>query len=261
MCILVPSNVDCSLKVRDEYALIIACVGVGNVGQLCMDVLISSLEPVFVGYLNSPSVPPIVGSSPYPELTSSPPLACSLELYDDDSRKLSFLQVRVPVFSGARDQFGKEIAHFVSEQKFSRVILLSSSFAMTRKDQQLRGPPLQFTSTHPSDDLEALSRIGLTQLVQEEVVDYDSPNGRMALNLPGSGATLCIYSSLEKMKSVPTTLLNMFTCDGDNRNDAFFMAHAINGWLKINPAEGVEPWRTPECWKMLFGSACDPALY
>lgn len=80
MCILVPSNGDYSLKVRDEYTLIIACVGVGNVGQLCMDVLISSLEPVFVGYLNSPNVPPIVGSSPYPELISSPPLACSLEV-------------------------------------------------------------------------------------------------------------------------------------------------------------------------------------
>ncbi|VDO08058.1 unnamed protein product [Rodentolepis nana] len=248
MCKFVPSNVDHSLKVRDEYTLIIACVGVGNVGQLCMDVLISSLEPVFVGYLNSSSVPPIVGSTPYPELISSPSLACSLELYDDDSRKLSFLQVRVPVFSGARDQFGKELAHFVSEQKFSR-------------DQQLRGPPLQFTSTHSSDDLEALSRIGLTQLAQEEVIDYDSHGGRMVLNLPGSGATISIYSSLEKMKSVPTILLNMFTCDGDNRNDAFFMAHAINGWLKINPAEGVEPWKSPECWKMLFGSAYDPALY
>lgn len=83
----------------------------------------------------------------------------------------------------------------------------------------------------------------------------------MALNLPGSGATLSIYSSLEKLKSIPTVLLNLFTCDGDNRNDAFFMAHAINGWLKINPADGVEPWKTPECWKMLYGSAFDPALY
>lgn len=157
MCIFIPSNVNQSLKIRDEYTLIIACVGVGNVGQLCMDVLISSLEPVFVGYLSSPSVPPIVGSSPYPELPSSPTLACSLEvickhvslftyvlvflpnllyhfqLYDDDSRKLSFLQVRVPVFSGARDQFAKEIAHFISEQKFARIVLISSSFAMTRK--------------------------------------------------------------------------------------------------------------------------------
>ena len=80
MCSLVSYNSDCSLKNRDRYTLIIACVGTGNVGQLCMDVILSSTEPVFVGYLDSPYVPPVVGPSPYPEMDSSPPLACSLEV-------------------------------------------------------------------------------------------------------------------------------------------------------------------------------------
>lgn len=163
MCFLVSSTPECSLKVRQGYTLIVACAGVGNVGQLCMDVLISSIESVFAGYLDSAHVPPVVGPPPYPELPSTAPLACSLEvffscicynssgnrtsryyyflpyyssvfqLYDDDFRKLSLLQVRAPVFPGAHDRFATEIVDFTMQQKFSRVILLSSSFAMTRK--------------------------------------------------------------------------------------------------------------------------------
>lgn len=83
----------------------------------------------------------------------------------------------------------------------------------------------------------------------------------LALNLPGSGAALSLFSALEKARTVPAVLLNTFTCDGDNRNDAFFMAHALNGWLKVNPADGAVSWKTPKCWKMLYGSGFDPALY
>ncbi|CDI98673.1 proteasome assembly chaperone 2 [Echinococcus multilocularis] len=265
MCFLVSSNPECSLKGRQGYTFIIACAGVGNVGQLCMDVLISSIESAFAGYLNSPHVPPVVGPPPYPELSSTAPLACSLELYDDDSRRLSLLQVRVPVFPGARDRFATEIVDFIMQQKFSRVVLLSSSFAMTRKDQQLRGPPLQYsvTSATKVEDIEALSRIGLMKLVREEVLDGDNQSvaSYLALNLPGSGAALPLFSAMEKAQTIPAVLLNTFTCDGDNRNDAFFMAHALNGWLKVNPVNGAVSWKTPKCWKMLYGNSFDPALY
>ncbi|VDK32385.1 unnamed protein product, partial [Taenia asiatica] len=265
VCFLVSYTPECSLKVRRGYTLVIACAGVGNVGQLCMDVLISSIESVFAGYLNSAHVPPVVGPPPYPEIPSTAPLACSLELYDDDFRKLSLLQVRAPVFPGAHDRFATEIVDFIKQQKFSRVILLSSSFAMTRKDQQLRGPPLQYSVTSATrvEDIEALSRIGLMKLVEEEVPggDMENDSTHLALNLPGSGAALSLFSALEKAQTVPTVLLNTFTCDGDNRNDAFFMAHALNGWLKVNPADGAVSWKTPKCWKMLYGCGFDPALY
>ncbi|VDM33578.1 unnamed protein product [Hydatigera taeniaeformis] len=265
MCILVSSTPERSLKSRKGYTIIISCAGVGNVGQLCMDVLISSIESIFAGYLNSDYVPPIVGPPPYPELTSTAPLACSLELYDDDFRKLSLLQVRAPVFPGVHSRFATEIVDFIMRQKFARVILLSSSFAMTRKDQQLRGSPLQYSVSLATkvEDIEALSRIGLMRLVKEEVSDGGMKNGvsHLAFNLPGSGTALSLFSELEKMETVSTILLNTFTCDGDNRNDAFFMAHALNGWLKVNPADGAVSWRTPKCWKMLYGSGFDPALY
>lgn len=67
-------------KNRDGSTLIAACVGVGNVGQLCMDVLISTLDAKFIAYLDSSCVQSVTGPNPYPELSASPAIACSMEV-------------------------------------------------------------------------------------------------------------------------------------------------------------------------------------
>lgn len=68
-------------KNRAGSTLIVACVGVGNVGQLCVDVLISSLQCEFIGYLDSTSLPAVNGAAPYPDLGHlGPQIACSLEV-------------------------------------------------------------------------------------------------------------------------------------------------------------------------------------
>ncbi|VDD83581.1 unnamed protein product [Mesocestoides corti] len=262
MVLRCPGTAETSSVRRQGYSFIIACVGVGNVSQLCMDVLISTLMPTFTCYLDSPFIPPLVGPAPYSEIVSSPPLACSLELYDDISRQLSFLQVRAPVFSGCRSRFAADLVEFILTEGFSSVVLLSSSFAMTRKDRQLRGPPLQYAASMSAstEDIESLSSLGLSELLEEAVLDGDSVD-KLSLNLLGSGVALPLFYALKKNQTISTFLLNTFTCDGDNRDDALFMAHALNSLLKAFPSDFPVSWKTPGNWRRLYGTAVDPLLY
>ncbi|BHF76269.1 Proteasome assembly chaperone 2 [Sparganum proliferum] len=249
----------------EKEALIVAVVGVGNVSQLCMDLLISTLKTNFVGYLESPCIPALVGAAPYSTDPGKPFLAGSLELYHVPDRKTFLLQTRAPNFAGTRKKFAAELQNFVLQHKFSKVVLLSSSFAMARKDAQLLGLPVEFAMTGFPDSANQLLRsLGLSEIPKEEGPNGDTSERRR--NIPGSGCAEALFSSLSS-GGVSTALLNFFTSEGDNRGDAVYMANLLDSWLHLLSPQavsaGVDPtkWRTPDCWKFLYGADPDPALY
>uniref|UniRef100_A0A183TEH5 Proteasome assembly chaperone 2 n=2 Tax=Schistocephalus solidus TaxID=70667 RepID=A0A183TEH5_SCHSO len=245
--------------------LVVAVVGVGNVSQLCLDLLISSLKTSFVGYLESPCIPAVVGAAPYTTDPSKPFLTGSLELYHIPDRKTFLLQTRAPNFAGTRKKFAVELQNFVMQNKFSKVVLLSSSFAMARKDAQLLGLPVQFALTGLPDSVEQLLRsLGLAEIPKEEGPSGDTSGPR--LNIPGSGCAEALFSSLST-GGAPTALLNFFTSEGDNRGDAVYMANFLDSWLHLLTPQavsaGMNPskWKTPDCWALLYGADPDPTLY
>ena len=59
------SNLKCRWLIELFYFLCQPAVSVGNVGQLSVDLLISSLQPVKIAKLDHPVFVPVVGSDPY----------------------------------------------------------------------------------------------------------------------------------------------------------------------------------------------------
>ena len=78
--------------------------------------------------------------------------------------------------------------------------------------------------------------------------------------IPGGGLTRRFLSLSSSLSNIQIAAILQFVLEGDNRNDAEYLASVVSGILKL----GVKPgsWVQPESWKVgLFGTPHDQALY
>ena len=92
-----------SLTGLEGHSLVLACVSVGNVGQLATDVLLASLQAAgqlsLLTQLHHPAVIPVVGADPLQ--AEGADLTCGLQLYRSSQHKLLILQVRSGLLPGS----------------------------------------------------------------------------------------------------------------------------------------------------------------
>ncbi|KAL5987195.1 hypothetical protein ACLOJK_041192 [Asimina triloba] len=100
-------------------------LSIGNVGQLAVDLLISSIGAQKIGYLDDPSLLPCVGNDAY---RSSPGghIALPLEAYDCPLHALTLIQQRSPIIKGMMIQFAKNFASFAVGAGKKHIVVLSS---------------------------------------------------------------------------------------------------------------------------------------
>ncbi|KAJ7551012.1 hypothetical protein O6H91_07G129900 [Diphasiastrum complanatum] len=105
--------------------LVLPVLSIGNVGQLAVDLLISSLGAERIGFLEDPNVLPCVGNDPFgPEPEGR--LTVALELYRDVKRELGILQQRSPVAKGSMLKYAKNLATWAKSAGFKEIVILSS---------------------------------------------------------------------------------------------------------------------------------------
>lgn len=131
--------------------LIFPSISIGNVPQLAIDLLITTLKIPLVGYLPSPYLVPCAGTREDPTDTGRGGISCPLEgvcvcreaadiVYFDAEQKLTIIQQRSPFISHlAKTPFVRDLWAFISCYTFSKVIMLASSDAARRTDQQITG--------------------------------------------------------------------------------------------------------------------------
>lgn len=103
------------------YTLILPSVSVGNVGQLSVDLLISTLGMRRTGRIFDTSFIPLVGADPYDE--NSEDICTSVDFYVSDEKKLVALQIRSPLVNKP-SKFFYDILNFVTDHKISKVIIV-----------------------------------------------------------------------------------------------------------------------------------------
>ena len=111
------------IKIPDEinlenYTLILPSVAVGNVGQLCIDLLISSLDMYKIGSLWNSMFLPICGLDPYNKNSTS--LCTTADFYLGRCHNIILLQLRSP-YVGSSNDFFNELAQFIQRKKISKV--------------------------------------------------------------------------------------------------------------------------------------------
>ncbi|NXN42221.1 PSMG2 protein, partial [Rhinoptilus africanus] len=244
------------------FTLLMPAVSVGNVGQLAIDLVISTFNMTKVGYFYTDCLVPMVGNNPYATAEeNSMELSINAEVYSLPSKKLVVLQIRSPFIKNKYRPFCQTLLSWVKSSKCDRVIVLSSSHAYQCDDEQLLGTPLRYLLT---PDLEKAVG-GLMQELNwkemEKVAAYPGINDKV-LHIPGGGITKLLFTE-SCSKGIQMAVLLKFCSEGDNIPDAFALVNYLNEWHQLIKSEvnTSSQWKIPSSWRLLFGNGLPPALF
>ncbi|XP_036678917.1 proteasome assembly chaperone 2 isoform X2 [Balaenoptera musculus] len=119
--------------------LLMPAVSVGNVGQLAIDLIISTLNMCKIGYFYTDCLVPMVGNNPYATAEeNSTELSINAEVYASPSKKLVALQLRSIFIKYKSKSFCEKLLSWVKSSNCAKVVVLSSSHSYHRNDLQLR---------------------------------------------------------------------------------------------------------------------------
>lgn len=259
------SSQSSALSFRD-FTLVMPAVAVGNVGQLAVDLIVSTLNMSRVGHIHTDCLIPMAGNNPYASSKEDgEELHTPAEVYTAAELKLAVLQIRAPILQSKTKRFRQLLVSWIKSSCFSRTVVLSSSHAYQRDDQQLQGTPLRYLVT-PSllkGSADALKELGWREM--ERVPAFPGltdGNTEPRLCIPGGGITKGLYTDSCK-EDLPLAVLLLFCSEGDNIPDAFALANHLNDWLHLLDDNSKQPnkWKIPTSWSLLFGNGIPPALF
>ncbi|XP_048128912.1 proteasome assembly chaperone 2 isoform X2 [Rhodamnia argentea] len=136
---------------EDCATLVLPALSIGNVGQLAVDLLVSTLRAERTGFLDDPNILPCIGNDAYGPVPSGE-LALPLEAYGSPSNAVTLVQQRSPVIKGMMIEFAKNLADFaVSSGKKHIVVLSSLDFGKWRSIDTSSGLQTYYLSSSSSD--------------------------------------------------------------------------------------------------------------
>ncbi|XP_069476930.1 proteasome assembly chaperone 2 [Ambystoma mexicanum] len=250
-----------------DYSLILPAVSVGNVGQLAVDLIISTLNMVKVGYIYTDCLVPMAGSDPYAVSIGKSELSINAEVYFLAERKLAVLQIRSPVIKNKSKAFRQMLVSWIKRSEFAQVILLSSSHAYQRDDQQLLGTPFRYLVTPAMQNSVGEALRDLHWKEMETVAAYPGVSeSEKRIWIPGGGITKSLYTD-SCTEGIHLAVLLKFCSEGDNIPDAFSLVNYLNEWMPLvehsigDSTETPAKLKIPNSWRLLFGSGLPPALF
>ncbi|PIA55554.1 hypothetical protein AQUCO_00700094v1 [Aquilegia coerulea] len=259
--------------IHDECStLILPALSIGNVGQLAIDLLVSSSRAERIGYLDDSSVLPCVGNDAYAPVPQGV-LALPLEAYESLSNALTLVQQRSPIVKGMMIEFAKNLADFAATNGKKHVVVLSSLDSGRRQKIDMSSP--DGTDDHCEKlGWKVLQEYNIDQrrwkllsslaegnssedasLFEDELLDED-----YYPSLPFAAFFSCC-----KAKGLKVTCVLSYCSEGDNIADSLQMADAVCKLLGLNPKKlsGNEGsgWLIPPSWKTVYGPPSDMSLY
>nr|XP_057903337.1 proteasome assembly chaperone 2 [Doryrhamphus excisus] len=253
-----------SMPIFKDVTLVMPAVAVGNVGQLAVDLIISTLNLRRVGYLHTDCLIPMAGNNPYAtSKDDEEELHTAAEVYAAPELKLAVLQIRAPIVKTKSKKFSQLLLSWIKSSGFSRTVVLSSSHAYQRDDQQLQGTPIRYLIT-PSllkASADALKELGWREMERvPPCPGHVDGNVEPRLFVPGGGITKGLFTD-SCANEVPLAVLLIFCSEGDNIPDAFTLLNHLNDWLHLLDPKQEAKWKIPASWSLLFGSGIPPALF
>ncbi|XP_062056204.1 proteasome assembly chaperone 2 isoform X1 [Lepus europaeus] len=252
------------------FTLLMPAVSVGNVGQLAIDLIISTLDMCKIGYFYTDCLVPIVGNNPYATAKeNAAELSTNAEVYSLPSKKLVVLQLRSIFIKYKSKSFCEKLLCWVENSGCARVIVLSSSHSYHRNDKQLSSTPFRYLLT-PSIQKTVQNKIKSLnwQEMEKSPCIPEIEDSDLCVRVPGGGITKLLYDE-SCCKDIQMAVLLKFVSEGDNIPDALGLVEYLNEWLQIikphvqgdDPAASTLPWKIPSSWRLLFGSGLPPALF
>lgn len=228
------------------YTVILPSLGVGNVAQLSVDLLIATLQMDKVATVWHRSIVPIIGPKAFQHDTNNITTAC--ELYICNVKKLATFQIRSPLVAATMMEFFNELVEFLKSEKIGKLILLTSSYAY---EQHLVGSnPFLVVA----DDAFKREQNDVVELMKWNEFNGDVIHG---------GGYAKHLMSVASREGIPTLILFKYVSEGDNSLDAVNLLEVLNAafnFIDRNDAGKIQVIY-PMSWKSLFGNPLPEQLY
>ncbi|ORX83859.1 proteasome assembly chaperone 2 [Basidiobolus meristosporus CBS 931.73] len=240
--------------------LLLPSVSIGNVPQLTLDLLISTLGLQKVGFLDDACVHQIAGSNAFGQSTG---ITVSLEVFQTKDQQWTLVQQRAPAFKKKWHQFARNLVEFIKAAQFKQVILLSGFDSFGRTEVQLQGPPLRYlaTPTFPEEIVQRLTQLGIGEFERTHVNRHGEVihDDEKTPYIPGGGMTKYFLSECQA-NEIPLMVVLVFSTEGDNIPDGILLANLLNSLFQLLPPEGAQ-WTPPVSWEHLYGTQTQQILY
>jgi len=272
------SNTDDALKDCKGWLFILPAVSIGNVGQIAIDLLISTAKLKKVGYWYSPYTVSTACNDPLATKQSRVKgrISLSVEVFYCSKRKIVMLQRRAPILKGGAKMFVRNILEWVKAKEFSNVILASSSGAHLTEDSQTK--KFWATCTNVEEKiLRALQEMkipikspksqsqGPSKDTQASSNSREFPSPKELLRY-GTGTTRDLIQSCHDL-SIPMLALLAQVNEGDNTIDGQHMALILSNVIQLI-GEKKDPlltkpikFRMPFAYKHVYGPEPDRNIY
>ncbi|KAI4298397.1 hypothetical protein L6164_031963 [Bauhinia variegata] len=272
-------------QLREECStLILPALSIGNVGQLAVDLLVSSTRAERVGYLDDPYILPCVGNDAYGPVPQGE-LALPLEAYDSSSNALTIVQQRSPVVKGMTVEFAKNLADFAVTNGKKHIVLLSSlDFGKWQNIDMSSGLQIYYLSSSNNDGSDGnceqhgwkkLHEYNPSQKHWKYLCDLAEGTATREDILPSedeleeenyyASLPFAALFSFLKAKGLKVTCLLCYCSEGDNISDAFQLAEAACKLLKLSTStfHGVDggKWVIPLSWRTVYGPPPDVSIF
>ncbi|XP_068655025.1 uncharacterized protein [Aristolochia californica] len=263
--------------------LLLPALSIGNVGQLAIDLLISSFKAERIGYLDDPSVLPCVGADAYGPIPEGN-LALSLEVYDSPSNSSTLVQQRSPIIKGMMLEFAKNVANFAAVTGKKHVFVLSSLDSGKRHKIDFSNymQIYYLSSINPNGTDAECEKLGwkkleeydpskrgwkyLNSLVEGNPAEDDfCPEDELTDDDYCPSLPFAALFSCCKAKGLKVTCILSNCSEGDNIPDSYRLAGAARRLLGCSPedilGDNGEGWVMPLSWKSVYGPPPDISLF
>lgn len=230
------------------YTVLLPSLGVGNVAQLVIDMLVSALKMEKVAIVWHPAIVPIIGPNAFDHDSDDPTTSC--ELFICRFSKLAVLQLRAPIVPSQISQFfGRMMTDFASEH-IERLLVLTSSYAYEK--HLIDSSPAEYLANASFDRANKYfaNELGWTPFSGETIF--------------GGGFAKTVLD-LAAEQGIPAVVFFKYVSEGDNSWDAIEMYGRLDGFLRgvlprdENNGQLKRVW--PASWNLLFGNSAPEQFY
>ncbi|XP_053209878.1 proteasome assembly chaperone 2-like [Panonychus citri] len=262
----------------NDCTLLMPAVSVGNVGQLAIDLLVTTLiyerKARLVGRIFSTALKSVSGPNAY-QFGDDCPIMTTCEVYESIEYKLVIIQLRAPPYKQRRKQFVEELTKWIKEEQFKLTVHLSSSFSQFLSPDAFNSSsspnvqtklPVRYLATQSLKENNPTTFFEQLKLIELKVNSDDSEDHDPSLtDLIGSGLTKSLFQHWQN-ENINGIFFVIFCSEGDNTPEAIEIMEAANKLIKvketlIETGKPMNRWKTPISWMNLFGGSIPANLF
>lgn len=164
-------------------------------------------------------------------------------MFISEENKLLLLQTRSPLTAVLLDLYIREVLQFISSEKLSEVIILTSSYS--HEQHFIETTPFEFLA---NDFMAEKNFSGFAKAT--------------VASIPGCGYAKLLFDQVTA-SNIPAVILFKFSSEGNNFFDGIQLCNNVNKYLKAigTSADGTAEIKTPVSWKHQFGCGVNPEIY